>query len=230
MSRQTYASSDQTHHDITDEPAMNSRASMTSSLIETPVQGAHVSERGVRYSVWAPLHSELAVRVRHQDGSEETQPMEAQPNGYFMLDDLRGRAGDRYLYQLSDGTAVPAPASHFQPEGVHGWSECIDHGKYSWRCDKWQRPGWHGQSIYELHVGTFTPAGTFSSAIDRLDHVAALGTEAIELMPLADFPGERNWGYDGVSLFAPARCYGTPDELRGLVDAARQGTVLTALP
>lgn len=201
---------------------MNSRTWTISPLIETPVQGAHVGERGVRYCIWAPFHSELAVCVRHQDGHEDTQRMEPQPNGYFLLDDPNGRPGDRYIYKLSDGSTVPDPASHFQPDGVHGWSECIDHRAYSWRCDKWERPGWHGQAIYEIHVGTFTPRGTFSSAIERLDHIAALGIGAIELMPVADFPGDRNWGYDGVDLFAPARCYGTPDELRGLVDAAHE--------
>lgn len=202
--------------------AMNSRMSTISTLIETPVQGARVSERGVSYCIWAPEHAELALLIRHQDGHERSHRMEAQPNGFFLLEDPNGRAGNRYAYNLPDGSIVPDPVSHCQPDGVHGWSECIDHRAYSWRCDRWQRPGWHGQSIYEIHVGTFTPRGTFSSVVDRLDHIAALGMGAIELMPVADFPGERNWGYDGVALFAPARCYGTPDELRGLVDAAHE--------
>jgi len=191
--------------------------------VEAYAPGARVSDEGVRYSVWAPKHAQLAVRIRRPGGEEEeSHAMTAQSEGFFTFDDARGKAGDRYAYELPSGAVLPDPASRFQPEGVHAFSECVDPRAYRWRCSDWQRCGWHGQSIYEIHVGTFTAEGTFCSAIQRLDHVVSLGVEAIEIMPIADFPGERNWGYDGVALFAPARCYGSPDDLRALIDAAHE--------
>lgn len=184
--------------------------------------GAHVHEHGVSYVVWAPDHSRMAVRIVRAGGQEATLPLERRERGYFGLDDAQGRAGDRYGFVLPDGTVLPDPASCFQPEGVHQLSECVDARGYAWRCAEWQRPKWQGQPVYEIHVGTFTGPGTFRAAIEKLDHVARLGVGAIQLMPVADFPGERNWGYDGVALFAPARCYGRPDDLRALVDAAHE--------
>ena len=197
----------------------------TSCIIEPQVSraiGASVSPNGVIYRVWAPDHASLSVRVARPGGEAEIHPMERDAEGYFMTIDADGAAGDRYQFQFADGRLVPDVASRFQPEGVHGPSECIDPHAYSWVCTNWRRPAWRGQVIYELHIGTFTPAGTFRAAIEKLDHVVALGAQAIEIMPVADFPGERNWGYDGVALYAPARCYGRPDDLRALVDAAHQ--------
>lgn len=182
--------------------------------------GAHVHRSGVTYRVWAPDHSEVRIRLRRAAGGEDTRALTAQAEGYFTLEDHHGEAGDRYEYVLSDRESYPDPASRYQPEGVHGWSECVDPTAYAWRSEDWRRPGWHGQSIYELHVGAFTVEGTFLAAMGRLDHLVALGVEAIELMPVADFDGNRNWGYDGVALFAPARAYGRPDDLRAFVDAA----------
>jgi maltooligosyltrehalose trehalohydrolase len=181
--------------------------------------GAHVTAKGVVYRVWAPDHDDVRVRIRRVGGGDDTRVMTASTAGYFTLEDDRGQAGDLYEYVLRDGKAYPDPASRFQPEGVHGWS-CVQAAGYEWRSENWRRPGWRGQSVYELHVGTFTVEGTFLAAIGRLDHLVALGVEAIELMPVADFDGSRNWGYDGVALFAPARVYGRPDDLRALVDAA----------
>lgn len=178
--------------------------------------------RGVRYCVWAPDRRTVAVAIRRRGDPVRTIELEPQGDGYYAGDDPEGEAGDRYAYQLDGGAPLPDPVSRFQPEGVHGWSECIDLGGYRWRCAAWQRPGWVGQPIYELHVGTFTPEGTFRAAIDKLEHVAALGVGAIEIMPVADFPGERNWGYDGVALYAPARCYGRPEDLCAFVDAAHE--------
>jgi len=207
---------------------MRAGSNMASSSLEQhsrtePVRcGASVAGDGVRYTVWAPDHEALAVRIRRADGGEVTRPMERGKRGYFTVHDAGGRAGDRYGFVFADGAVLPDPASRFQPEGVHALSECVDGRTYPWRCDTWRRPAWEGQPIYELHVGTFTSRGTFRSAIEKLDHVASLGVGAIEIMPVADFPGERNWGYDGVALFAPARCYGRPDDLRALVDAAHE--------
>lgn len=198
-------------------------------LTETFVPGARVAPDGVHYCVWAPDHQQLATTIVRADGAEEVLPMQRQADGYFTAHDPRGVAGDRYYYLLPHGDARPDPASRFQPDGVHGPSECIDPSAYVWKAANWKRPGWRGQAIYEIHLGTFTPEGTFRAAIDKLDHVVALGAEAIELMPIADFPGQRNWGYDGVALFAPARCYGRPDDFRALVDAAHQRGLIVIL-
>lgn len=128
--------------------------------------------------------------------------------------------GSRYRFILDDDLAIPDPASRFQPEGVHGPSEVVDASSFVWRHPPPPRMRMDRASIYELHVGTFTTAGTFHAAVERLPWLADLGVSAIELMPVAAFPGGRNWGYDGAALFAPSETYGRPDDLRHLVDAA----------
>jgi maltooligosyltrehalose trehalohydrolase len=129
-------------------------------------------------------------------------------------------AGSRYGYLLDGEGPFPDPASRFQPDGVHGASMIVDPAAFAWTDGGWSGVPLTDLVIYELHVGTFTSAGTFASAAERLDDLRELGITAIELMPVADFAGSRNWGYDGVALFAPARCYGTPDDLRRFVDRA----------
>jgi maltooligosyltrehalose trehalohydrolase len=128
--------------------------------------------------------------------------------------------GTRYTFHLPDGSVVPDPASRFQPEDARGPSEVIDRHSYAWRDERWRGRPWHEAVIYELHVGTFTPAGSFREAATRLPDLADLGVSAIELMPVGDFPGTRNWGYDGVFPFAPESSYGRPDDLKLLVDTA----------
>jgi malto-oligosyltrehalose trehalohydrolase len=130
------------------------------------------------------------------------------------------RAGARYAFVLPDGTRVPDPASHFQPDGVSGVSELIDPRAYRWRDDEWRGKPWITAVIYELHVGTFTAEGTFLGIVDRLDYLVALGVTAIELMPIAAFPGQRNWGYDGAFPYACSAAYGCPNDLKRLVDEA----------
>lgn len=127
--------------------------------------------------------------------------------------------GDRYRYRLPDGLEVPDPASRRQPDGVHGASEIVDPHAYAWKATNWRGRPWETFVIYELHVGAFTPEGTFTAAAEQLSRLATLGVTAVELMPVAAFPGERNWGYDGVQPFAPAESYGTPEDLKSLVDA-----------
>jgi hypothetical protein len=140
--------------------------------------------------------------------------------GWHRLD-LPGAAhGDSYRFELPDGSAVPDPASRFNPEDVHGPSVVIDPRRYAWNDAAWRGRPWEEAVVYELHIGAFTAEGTFNAARERLGELAELGVTAIELMPLADFPGRRNWGYDGVLQFAPDASYGTPDELKALVDAA----------
>lgn len=185
------------------------------------ISGAHRRDGGIAYCVWAPDHAGMKVRVQRSGGGTAVLTLEAADHGYFTGFDPAGRAGDRYWFELPNERRVPDVASRFQPEGVHGPSECIDPNTYAWRA-QWTRPAWRDPVIYELHVGTFTPAGTFRSAIDRLAYLRDLGVDVIELMPVADFPGARNWGYDGVAIYAPARCYGRPDDLRALIDAAHE--------
>jgi maltooligosyltrehalose trehalohydrolase len=139
--------------------------------------------------------------------------------GYFSAIDPEGRAGDTYTFTVDGVAGLADLASRFQPRGLAGPSMVIDPAAYRWQATTWKRPAWQGQVVYELHVGTFTREGTYTSAIERLDHLAALGITVVELMPLAESTGGRNWGYDGVLLFAPYHPYGTPDELRAFIDA-----------
>ena len=124
---------------------------------------------------------------------------------------------------------MPDPASRFQPEDVHGPSEVIDPAAYRWPDESWRGRPWHEAVLYELHVGAFTPEGTFRAAIGRLDHLASLGVTAIEIMPVGDFPGRRNWGYDGVLPYAPDSTYGRPEDLKALVEAAHQRGLMVLL-
>lgn len=176
---------------------------------------------GVRYRVWAPAHSSMEVRVFTEGGAfARTVPLLRVEGGYFEGIDPGGRAGDLYKFRLPDGGEFPDPASRSQAAGVHGPSRVVDARDYAWRDGAWQRPPFRDLVIYELHLGTFSPEGTFRGAIARLAYLRELGINAIELMPVADFPGGRGWGYDGVLQFAPAEAYGSPDDLRALVDAS----------
>lgn len=142
------------------------------------------------------------------------------PDGTFSAVVPNARVGDRYRYRLDSDRLLPDPASRFQPDGVHGPSQIVDPQSFHWTDEGWRGLDLGDAVFYELHVGAFSPEGTFAGVTARLPYIAALGVSAIELMPVADFPGSRNWGYDGVALYAPARCYGSPDDLRQLVDAA----------
>jgi maltooligosyltrehalose trehalohydrolase len=147
-------------------------------------------------------------------------PLERFRDGTFGALVAGAKAGDRYRYEVDSGSAFPDPASRFQPEGVHGPSEIVDPHEFNWTDGGWTGIARNDLVLYELHVGTFTPEGTFAAAAERLPYLSRLGVTAVELMPVSDFPGVRNWGYDGVDLFAPARCYGRPDDLRQLVNEA----------
>jgi maltooligosyltrehalose trehalohydrolase len=138
-------------------------------------------------------------------------------------------AGSQYMYLLDGEGPYPDPCSRFQPQGVHGPSAVIHPAAFEWSEQHWRGVRLERAIIYELHVGTFTPAGTFAGATERLLQLAELGVTVVELMPVADFPGSRNWGYDGVSLFAPSRQYGTPDDLRRMVDAAHHAGLAVVL-
>lgn len=176
----------------------------------------------IRFSLWASAVKQVELILENDSGEKTVLPMHALADGWFQLETLplQAKAGTLYHYRLDNGLEVPDPASRFNPQNVHGFSQVVDATAFSWQDDNWQGRPWHEAVIYELHLGTFTNEGTFTAAIQRLDYLVELGITAIELMPVADFSGTRNWGYDGVLLFAPTHSYGTPDELKALVQAA----------
>ncbi len=164
--------------------------------------------------VWAPRATRVEVEL---DGLR--LPLEPRPRGHWALAERALTAGARYAFCLDGGLPLADPRSGFQPEGAHGPSEWVDHGAFTWTDSEFvPRPLSHAV-IYELHVGTFTEGGTFLSVIPRLGHLASLGVTHVQLMPVAEFSGRRGWGYDGVDLFAPHHLYGTPFDLKRLVDA-----------
>ncbi len=180
------------------------------------------------FRLWAPGATEVAVEVT----SGQTRigaALTAVGDGWFATGLKNLRAGDRYGYRIDGGLLVADPASRFNPDDVHSTSMIVDPLEFVWNELAWYGRPWEQAVIYELHVGTFTAAGTFLAAIERLDHLAALGVTAIELMPIADFPGTRNWGYDGVLPFAPDAAYGTPKDLKCLVQAAHARGLMVIL-
>ena len=188
-------------------------------------------EDGCQFTVWAPLVDAVAVEiVGHQQKPDSRQEssdstllhMDKDEQGYWQAYAPELPAGTRYKYRLDGEASWPDPASSYQPEGVHGPSEVIDHAQFEWSDQEWQGVPLAEYVIYELHVGTFTDEGTFESAIARLPDLAGLGITAVEIMPVAQFPGDHNWGYDGVFPFAVQNSYGGPDGLKRLVDACHQ--------
>ena len=168
---------------------------------------------GTRFRLWAPRANSVALQL-----DDAILPMVAEPEGWFSLTTGRAGPGARYRYVV-DRKAYPDPASRRQPEGVHGASEVVDPGMYDWTASAWRGRAWEEIVLYELHLGTFSEIGDFSGAIGHLDHVRALGATAIELMPIAEFPGSRSWGYDGTYIYAPSSRYGRPEDLKRLVEA-----------
>ena len=184
-----------------------------------PSLGAVPDSSGTTFRVWAPAASVVSIDL--EDGAVAGRhAMCREDDGYFTTVVPGVAAGTRYRYRLDGGEPLPDPASRFQPDGVHGASMVVDPAAAGWNDQEWHGVPLEDFVIYELHVGTFTEDGTFAAAADRLEAIRDLGVTALEIMPVADFPGRRNWGYDGVALFAPARCYGAPDDLRRLIDRA----------
>jgi maltooligosyltrehalose trehalohydrolase len=177
--------------------------------------GAAVTSDGVDFGLWAPSARTVEIDI---DG--RVVSLHATADGWYRHHAPGVAAGTRYRYRIDGELFVPDPASRFNPDDVHGASVVVDPRAFAWTDGAWRGRPWREAVVYELHVGTFSPEGTFAGVQARLDYLAHLGVTAIELMPLADFPGKRNWGYDGVLPFAPDARYGTPDDLRSLVDAA----------
>lgn len=173
----------------------------------------------VRFRLWAPEAEQISLCLLEGE-KKNLLPMPQQEEGWFHLETEQARPGSRYSFQLASGLLVPDPASRFQPQGVHGPSEVIAPADFSWEDADWPGRSWEEAVLYELHVGSFSPRGTFAGVEQRLDYLVDLGITGIELMPVAAFPGHCNWGYDGVLPFAPASCYGRPDDLKRLVAAA----------
>lgn len=184
------------------------------------IPGAILDSDGVAYCLWAPETDSVTVDIIRKNGEPRTIPMEKNSAGFHHAIDTGGGPGDAYGFHLMGGRLLPDPASRAQQNDAHGRSLVVDPAAYTWHDSDWQRPPFRDLVIYEIHIGTFTPEGTFLSAATRLPYLQSLGINAIEIMPIADFPGSRNWGYDGVLIYAPESCYGPPDDLRHLVDQA----------
>jgi maltooligosyltrehalose trehalohydrolase len=189
--------------------------------------GVELTLDGGHARVWAP-DCRTVDFVLAANPEPSFHAMTRETDGFFSAH-VPVRAGDRYWFRL-DGTDLrPDPCSRFQPEGPHGPSQVVDPSAYRWNDASWTGPSAAGNVIYEMHVGTFTPDGTWAAAVRELPELARLGVTVIEMMPVADFPGRFGWGYDGVNLYAPTRLYGSPDDLRAFVDAAHASSIALIL-
>ena len=181
-----------------------------------------------RFRLWAPGAGRVTLELTGE-ATRAALPMTALEDGWHEAVVPRCGAGARYAFRVGAGQPVPDPASRCNPDDVHAPSMVVDPLAFEWPDAGWRGRPWEEAVIYELHIGTFTPAGTFAAAIERLDHLVALGVTAIEIMPLAEFAGRRNWGYDGVLPFAPESAYGTPEDLKTLIAAAHARELMVLL-
>jgi maltooligosyltrehalose trehalohydrolase len=188
-----------------------------------PIGAEILPSEGVHFRVWSPRSKYVEAVIFDDAGSQPAMRVELkrEEDGYFSGTCAEAGDGTLYGFRLDDDPKIyPDPASRYQPRGPHGPSQVIDASSFSWSDSAWQGVSLHGQIIYEMHIGTFTPEGTLAAATKRLPYLVELGVTVLEVMPVAEFDGEFGWGYDGVDLFAPTRNYGTPDELRKFVDTA----------
>src|SRR5258705_10040287 len=176
--------------------------------------GTRLTTAGATFRLWAPAAKRVDVLL------EKSRPLRRGDDGWFSADISGGKAGTRYRFRIDDEIDVPDPASSFQPDDVSGPSEVVDHGAYQWRAKNWRGRPWHEAVVLEAHVGAFTKQGSYREMIEKLHHLPQTGITGLELMPLADFAGARNWGYDGVLWYAPDSAYGRPDDLKALIDEA----------
>lgn len=188
--------------------------------------GPLISEHGVTFRLWAPAAREAEVLL---DAPEANSLGMSRHGDWFEAHAPDAHAGTRYRFRIDGELEIADPISHFQPEDIAGPSEVIDHSNYEWRSPDWKGLPWERAVFLEAHVGTFTAEGTFRTMRERLDHLAETGITALELMPVAEFPGRRNWGYDGVLPFAPDSAYGRPEDLKALIDAAHARELMVFL-
>jgi malto-oligosyltrehalose trehalohydrolase len=185
--------------------------------------GARLTNDGASFRLWAPAAKRVDLLL------DKPYALARGDDGWFSADIAGVKPGARYKFRIDDEIDVPDPASAFQPDDVSGPSEVIDHGAYPWRATGWRGRPWQEAVLLETHVGTFMPEGTYRAMIGKLDHLVATGITALELMPLADFAGSRNWGYDGVLWYAPDSAYGRSDDLKTLIDEAHQRGLMVFL-
>jgi maltooligosyltrehalose trehalohydrolase len=194
-----------------------------------PFGGEVQADGGIRFRLWAPQARSVHLRLEPPSGENKFIHMEDGGDGWYHVSTDEAYSGTLYRYQIDRDFLVPDPASRYQPEDVHGPSEVISAAEFDWDDGAWRGRRWEETILYEIHVGTFTSEGTFMAAAARLDYLVDLGVTAVELMPVADFPGARNWGYDGVLLFAPDSSYGRPEDLKHFVQTAHQKGLMVFL-
>jgi maltooligosyltrehalose trehalohydrolase len=183
--------------------------------------GAQARKNGaVRFRLWAPSAARVVLQLAATPGTFDDIEMQREAQGWFHAEVAHAQPGMLYRYRIDASLTVPDPASRYQPHDIHGPSEIIDPSAWQWRDNEWQGRPWEEVVFYELHVGAFSPQGDFAAVVKRLDELAALGVTALQLMPVADFPGRRDWGYNGALPFAPDNRYGRPADLKALVEAA----------
>ena len=171
------------------------------------------------FRLWAPNAHQVELCL-HTEAAETIHPMQPDAKGMWFVQTTDAHFGDWYRYRINQQHNVPDPASRYQPKDVHGYSQLLNPESWVWTDNEWCGRPWHEAVIYELHVGSFTPEGSFNAVTKKLDYLSALGITALQLMPIADFPGQQNWGYDGVLPFAPDSQYGAPEDLKRLVQTA----------
>jgi malto-oligosyltrehalose trehalohydrolase len=219
-------------HKPSSEPREESSANWNLSSAESALRfGPELRvEGGVIFRLFAPAASRVRVAI-DEDASNAREPlaMHSSGDGWHHLAVEDAGPGTRYRFLLPDGVRVPDPASRYAPVGVHGPSEVIDANAFQWSDSQWRGRPWNEAVLYELHVGTFTPEGTFRAAIERLDHLRDLGVTAVELMCICAFAGQRSWGYDGAQLYAPNSTYGRPEDLKAFIDAAHARSIMVIL-
>jgi malto-oligosyltrehalose trehalohydrolase len=185
--------------------------------------GPRLTPDGALFRLWAPAAKRVDLLL------DRPHSLPRGDDGWFSAEVPGIKAGAHYKFRIDDEIDVPDPAAAFQPDDVSGPSEVIDHAAYRWRTTDWRGRPWQEAVVLEAHVGTFTPEGTYRAMIGKLDHLVATGITALELMPLADFAGKRNWGYDGVLWYAPDSAYGRPDDLKALIDEAHSRGLMVLL-
>ncbi|MCK5176373.1 MAG: malto-oligosyltrehalose trehalohydrolase, partial [Candidatus Aenigmarchaeota archaeon] len=184
----------------------------------------------INFNLWAPDAKEIALCIKKPNESFLELKMETEKDGWFSIKTDKAKIGSEYMFKIDNGLMIPDPASRQQAKDVHNASIVVDSNEFNWENDiNWKGRPWHEAVLYEIHTGTFTKEGTFNSIKEKLDYFVSLGITAIELMPVADFPGKRNWGYDGVLLFAPDNTYGTPEELKDLIKTAHEKGLMVFL-
>ena len=190
---------------------------------QLPLGAEYLGDGMTRFTLWAPASEKVELLLE-----DDALPMGRHEDGTYALT-TRATPGTGYRYRVDGEGEVPDPASRHQPEDVHGPSAVVDPEAFEWGDGDWKGRPWEETVLYELHVGAFTPEGTFAAAREKLDYLADLGVTAIELMPLSDFPGGRNWGYDGVLPYAADSSYGAPEDLKGFVQAAHERNIMVFL-